>query len=227
MFYVYLHKRESDKSVFYVGKGTGSRAWRLSGRSEYWNRVKKKHGLIVEIYRDSLSEKEAHELEMILIKEIGRHRLCNHTNGGEGMYGWKMSEETRRKVSQQRKGRTHTDEAKKKMSERRKGVPKSPNHVENVSKSLKGRKFSNEHRENLSKALKKVVYDPEWGRKSGKARMKKVFCLNNSIEYESTKHASRELVLDSGSVSRVCRGIQKHTKGYIFRYVENENTRTK
>lgn len=225
MFYVYLHRKLSDKKVFYVGKGTGNRAWWVFGRSEYWNRVKTKHGLIIEIFKSGLSEKEAHELEMNLIKTIGRENLCNHTDGGEGMSGWKMSEETKRNLSKQRKGRVHTKEAKDKMSKSRCGVSKSPDHNKRVSEALKGRKFSDEHRKNLRDSLKKVVRNPEWGEKSGKARMKKVFCLNNFTEYESTKHAAKELGVESSSVSRVCKGIYKHTKGYIFRYIENEDTR--
>ncbi len=49
--------------------------------------------------------------------------------------GTKMSEQSKRKISQTLKGRE-----------------KSKTHVENVSKALKGRKLSEEHRKNLSTA---------------------------------------------------------------------------
>ena len=222
-FYVYLHRRATDGSVFYVGKGCKQRAWWEFGRSEYWNRIKNKHGFVVEILKDEMSENDAHMLEIETIKTIGRENLCNHTDGGEGMYGWHASIETRKKFSLSRTGRKHTDEAKQKMSDSHRGVSKSKEHVSSVSKALTGRKFSDEHRKNLSEAIKQVKYNPEWGKKSGAARMKKVFCLNNSKEYESTKHAARELKVDSGSVSMVCTGKYKHTKGYVFEYVKNEN----
>lgn len=224
MFYVYLHKKASDGSVFYVGKGCNKRAWWEHGRSNYWQRIKNKHGLIVEIYKDGLTEHEAHLIEMRLIKKIGRENLCNHTDGGEGMSGWIASEETKKKFSIIRKGRMHSEESKKKMSESRKGLSKSMDHNKKTSESLKGRKFSDEHRKNISESIRKIKFNPEWGEKSGKARMKKVICINNSFEYESTKHAAKDLSLDSGSISRVCRGLYKHTKGFIFRYAENENS---
>jgi len=218
-FYVYIHFRVSDGSPFYVGKGSGCRATWFHGRSEYWNRVKEKHGVRVEIVADGLTEDESHSIEIQLIKAIGRKNLCNHTDGGEGMSGWKISEETRAKLSDIRKGRKHTDEAKKKMSKARKGVKKSDAHNANVSESLKGRRFSEEHRRNLSRAMTKRKFNPAWGRKSGESRSKKVLCINNGNEYTSTKHAALELGLDSSSVSRVCTGLYKHTKGYLFRYI--------
>lgn len=219
MFYVYVHKRKTDGRIFYVGKGCKNRAWWFYGRSEYWNRVSNKHGVVVEILKDGLSEPEAHEMEIKLISKIGRKMLCNHTNGGEGMSGWKASPETLKKLSAIRKGRKHTPEARKKMSDSRRGVKKSEEHNMRVSESLKGRKFSEEHRKNLSASLKSIEFNPEWGVRSGKARMKKLFCINNSLVYESTRHAAIELGLDPGSVSRVCTGKYKHTKGYIFRYL--------
>jgi len=48
-FYVYVHIKESDNTVFYVGKGSGGRAWDFYGRNVYWKNVKNKHGVRVEI----------------------------------------------------------------------------------------------------------------------------------------------------------------------------------
>lgn len=226
-FYVYFHRRDSDGSIFYVGKGTGNRAWREHGRSEYWMRVRKKHGLKVDIHKEGMTEKDAHKEEMKMIKEIGRKRLCNHTNGGEGMSGYRHKPKTIALYSIQRLGRKHTKEACKKMSEQRKGVKKSEEHIKNMSKSLAGRKFTEEHRKKLSESVRAINFNPDWGVRSGKARMKKVYCINNSTEYESTKQAAKDLGLCSGSVSRVCNGKYKHTKGFIFRYLKDENTRAK
>ena len=224
MFYVYIHRKKTNRQIFYVGKGQGERAWWVYGRSEYWQRVKSKYGLIVEILKDGLSEEEAHKLEIETIKKIGRHNLCNHTDGGEGMSGWVASEETRKKLSKIRKGRVFGLEARMNMSKARKGVPKSKDHVAKVAESLRGRRFSEEHRKNLSESIKKREVNPEWGKKSGRSRMKRVLCINSMKEYESTKHAARDLDLDSGSISRVCNGKYKHTNGYIFRYVDHEDS---
>lgn len=222
IFYVYLHRKATNNDVFYVGKGKGKRAWWFHGRSEQWNRTEKKHGVVVEIFSDCLSEQDAHSLEMELIKSIGRSNLCNHTDGGEGMSGWHASEETRLKQSILRKGRKMSEEFREAVSIRFNGVKKTEEHNFKVSESLKGRVFSEEHRKNLSEAIKKRKFNPEWGRKSGESRSKKVLCINTGDVFASSKAAQESLGLCKGSVSRVCNGKQAHTHGYIFKYLEDE-----
>lgn len=87
-FYVYLHRRATDGSVFYVGKGKGGRAW-MPHRSHnaHWVNVAKKNGVIVDIAEDDLLEPEAFSLEVKTIKEIGVDRLTNVSHGGEGISG--------------------------------------------------------------------------------------------------------------------------------------------
>lgn len=115
-FYVYVHKRISDGSVFYVGKGCGKRAWKKSDRNDWWKAIEKKHGRMVEIIARGLSEEEAFDMERRTIMEIGRESLCNLNDGGEG--GVSPSEETRRKMSEAHKGRKSSQEtiAKKRIA---------------------------------------------------------------------------------------------------------------
>lgn len=114
-FYVYLHIRKDDGVAFYVGKGKAKRAWVTSGRSAYWNRVVAKHGLSVEIVKSDLSEEAALELEKATILKIGRGFLCNLTDGGEGVSGWRPSEENRARMSKAQKGRKHSVSSRLKM----------------------------------------------------------------------------------------------------------------
>lgn len=119
-FYVYIHRRETNNSVFYVGKGTGSRAWHTHDRNLYWKNTKNKHGSIVEIVYDNLSEKAALELEKDLIAgllEIGA-TLCNLTSGGEQTI---VSAESRKRMSLIRKGRPLSELHKKALSASRAG----------------------------------------------------------------------------------------------------------
>lgn len=92
-FYVYVHRTLSGQ-VFYVGKGCGQRAWSNS-RNDYWHRVVKKHGLLVEIIAPGLQEWYAFELELELIAKYGRENLCNLTDGGEGASGQIQTEKTK------------------------------------------------------------------------------------------------------------------------------------
>lgn len=85
IFYVYVHKRKTDGSVFYVGKGTGDRASDNSSRNIWWSRiVEKSNGYEFEIVYDNLTEQEAFKKEQELILEFGLDNLCNITKGGSG-----------------------------------------------------------------------------------------------------------------------------------------------
>lgn len=104
IFCVYVHRKESDGSIFYVGKGLIKRSSTTKGRSKYWHRVYEKHGRTVEIIKASMIESDAFELESFLISEIGRANLCNLTDGGEGCSGRIMSESQKLKASRMLSG---------------------------------------------------------------------------------------------------------------------------
>lgn len=109
IYYVYLHRRASDNKVFYVGKGKGKRAFQTGGRNDRWNKTYKKHGRIVEIVFDGLSQQDAFDIEIDTITEMRYHygeTLCNMTNGGEGALGAKRSEETKRLIGELSKKRS-------------------------------------------------------------------------------------------------------------------------
>jgi len=100
--YVYIHRRISNNEVFYVGKGTNNR-WSKTDRNWRWKAIAKKHGVYCEIVANSLNNNEACILEKKLITCYGRldkttGTLCNLTDGGEGVVGCNLSEETREKL---------------------------------------------------------------------------------------------------------------------------------
>ncbi|XWN38042.1 MAG: hypothetical protein ROO71_03730 [Balneola sp.] len=72
-YYVYLHKARSTGEVFYVGKGSGKRAWDKNKRNPDWqDRVNKLNDeWEVEIYKDDLTEIEAYQLEEKLVQDFG------------------------------------------------------------------------------------------------------------------------------------------------------------
>ncbi|MBP9758737.1 hypothetical protein KBD45_03505 [Candidatus Dojkabacteria bacterium] len=87
-FYIYFHINPLKNEVFYVGKGSGRRAYKKYDRSELWNNIVNKYGLIVNIIEEGITNKEALELEKFYINKIGRRDLelgplVNHTDGGE------------------------------------------------------------------------------------------------------------------------------------------------
>ncbi len=86
---VYLHKRKTDKKVFYVGIGNPNRPYTIQGRTDFWWRIVNKYDYIIEVIQDNLSPKEAQKIEKELIEKYGRRDLkkgylVNLTDGGDG-----------------------------------------------------------------------------------------------------------------------------------------------
>lgn len=107
VFYVYAHRKPNGE-IFYVGKGKGNRAWSPHGRNTFWKSIVAKYCHSVEIVDNSLSEKQAFELEEFLISYCKTRRqggtLTNLTLGGEGASGLECSPETREKISAKARG---------------------------------------------------------------------------------------------------------------------------
>lgn len=88
-YYVYMHRDKKTQVPFYIGKGTGRRAYDTIGRHPRWFEIVKSltHGYEVQIIADDLSEAEAFDQERDLIAKYGRESeglgpLVNITEGG-------------------------------------------------------------------------------------------------------------------------------------------------
>ena len=99
IFYVYAYLRKNDRTPYYIGKGTGNRAY-------------DKHNITVPVDKSriifletNLTELGAFAIERRIIRWYGRKDngtgiLRNMTDGGEGSYGAIVSTKTRNKLSQ-------------------------------------------------------------------------------------------------------------------------------
>lgn len=119
-YYVYSHKKENGE-LFYIGMGSGKRAYKKDTRSTFWKRTYNKYGLIVNILFSGLTKKEAYQIEEYLIRYYGRRNLntgslVNLTNGGEGDFGYKPTIETLRLRSKILKGKKQSIESNIKRS---------------------------------------------------------------------------------------------------------------
>ncbi len=98
-FYVYVHLYASGPKVgqvFYVGKGHGKRLnWKFS-RNPHWNSVVNKYGFDTKIVMRFANENCAFSFEVALIKFYGRDNLTNKTDGGDGVSGLKMSDDSKK-----------------------------------------------------------------------------------------------------------------------------------
>jgi hypothetical protein len=69
-FVVYIHYTLDTNEPFYVGEGRLRRSTTNSGRNIFWQRVFKKHGKRVEVYKTGLTKKEAQILESQLVEKL-------------------------------------------------------------------------------------------------------------------------------------------------------------
>jgi hypothetical protein len=95
--------------------------------------------------KKNLTDEEArkHEIYMIAIlgrKDLGTGILRNMTDGGEGCAGRRLSDETKKKLSDAHKGRKKSIEHRKALSEAKLGKKITEDHRKNMSASLKGEK---------------------------------------------------------------------------------------
>lgn len=169
-FYVYEHWRPDTNVCFYVGKGSGRRAWSMRKRNKYHSSIVKKlelDGLIVDvrIIIENLSEETAFLIEKERISFYGRDNLANFTFGGEGFSGGRHTIESKEKISKAAK--IYTSKNLDKMRERSLGEKNpfygkthTPEVRARLSSLLKGKKppprppMSEENRKKLSDALK-------------------------------------------------------------------------
>jgi len=171
-FYVYGIYSPAEIYPFYVGKGTGKRMYNHTHDARKGENPHKDHkieklksnGLSptpVRIESD-LTEKEALDLEHLIIQECGNLDRCSLTNlytsWGAGFrsgeehpyYGEEFSEEHRRKISEGLKGKELSEEHIQSLVESHKGNELDEKWRQKISDSMTGIKRSEETKEKMS-----------------------------------------------------------------------------
>ena len=221
-FYVYVHIRLDNNTVFYVGKGKGNRAYDLD-RNDFHNGVCKKYGCRVEIIKDNLTESQAFRLESKMIKyyvltlgygaPIDGYRdfdhnlpyLTNCTWGGEGTSGMHHSKEVKQKIGEANK-------------EKNKGKKFSEEHKKNLSESHKGKNAGKNH----------YLYGKHHSEETKLKMSKKVICVTTGEIFNSQTCASNYYNVAQCSISYCCREKLK-SAGKLngmrlkWKYVEDYN----
>jgi len=181
MFYVYKHLHPATKETFYVGKGSGNRAYFKHHRNKHWNnKVKCYGGFEVEFIAENIEEELAFLIEIEAIdfyKRLGC-KLANITKGGEGIAGMEHSEETKRKIAQKATGRPGqfkkehvTDEMRKSVSEANKKRPDTQTMKE--KRTFKGKSHTEEHKAKMSKIFTGRVFSEETKQKMREAQQRR------------------------------------------------------
>ena len=212
-WYVYQHIRKDKNEVFYIGIGNKknfSRAYefRKDKRNEIWWKIFNKTKIEVEILYTDITKNDASLKEKELIKKYGRinsneGKLCNMTDGGDGIWNCKRSDETKKILSEQKKGNKNPQYGKKQSLEL----------IEKRFKNIKGIKRSNETKKKQS--LSSI--------KSGQSKEVDVFKYDTN-EYVGRFYAISEACRVLGfyhlnsKAMMVANGKRKQTQGYIFIY---------
>jgi hypothetical protein len=149
--YAYLRARDSEYGVkgtpYYIGKGQTQRRFQPNHRV----RPPTDPALNV-VLSERLSEQEAHQEEVRLIKlygriDLGTGCLRNLTSGGEGHSNPNL--ETRKKISQSRSKVVYSVDSREKMRLSQLGKKRSPEHIEKIRLASTKRVRSSETKEKI------------------------------------------------------------------------------
>ena len=226
-FYVYVHIRLDNNTVFYVGKGTGNRAYNLD-RGNFHNSVRDKYDCRVEIIKDGLTESQAFRLESKMIKyyvltlgygiPIDGYRnfsnnkyLTNFTWGGEGTSGMnpyanktpEEIEEIGKKISEKLKN-LYANKTPEEMEIRGKKISKAVSGEKNGMFGKKGEKnpmFGKNAFENKTPEEMEEIR-----RKMGEAHSKKVICITTGKTFDCIKDAGNHYNVTPNNICCCCKG---------------------
>jgi hypothetical protein len=213
-WYVYKHVRLDKGIPFYIGigkKSNFSRAYEFNKekRNDLWWKIFSKSEIAVEIVNENLTKEEASLCEQSLIKKYGRidlneGSLTNLTDGGDGIWNAKRSDETKKILSEQKKGSKNPQYGKKQSIEL----------INLRMKNIIGTKRSEETKKKQS--LSSI--------NSGQAKSVDVFKFDSG-EYIGRFYAISEACRVLGfhklnsKACMVANGKRKQTNGYVFKYV--------
>lgn len=235
--YVYLVLRKADSkslgadvapagSPLYVGISSNERRFRDLKRGKLTFEDCQIHKLAVD-----LSREEACQMEMDLIAQYGRKDLCtgilvNQTDGGDGGgLGVVVSEKTRLKMSEARRGRAPSAQTRAKIAEANRGKSHSAEHRAKISEALRGKKHSEQTRAKISAAQKGKPKNYTVTVIHSEATKKKLAEANSSLWCVETPEGRKLFVknldsfcrdhgLHSSAMYVVAQGKRKHHKGY-------------
>lgn len=209
---IYRHLKPNGE-VFYIGIGSEKRSKVTHHRNKFWNNIINKYKYEIQILKSDLTWEDAIELEKILISFYGRRdlnlgTLVNMTDGGDGNQNIIFTEETKRKMSESRKGRVCSEETRIKIGKANKGNKLSEERKKEISEFQKGKRLSDNHKLNISKGISNNLIN----NKSAKL----ILDLNTGIYYYSTKDASFAINMNHSTLRAQLAGQNPNKTNFIY-----------
>jgi hypothetical protein len=225
MAYVYRHIRLDKNEPFYIGIGAHlKRAYEKTKRNKFWYNVVAKTEYNVEILFYDLTWEEAAKKEKEFIKLYGKRNnktgpLVNITDGGDGILGFRHSEDTKRKISIKTKEmmKNRSEELTKEyLNKARNSYKLKEYYKSRIGKE--GHKHTEETKKNMS--ILKI------GKKQSKnvvdAKSIKIVQLSLNGElikiWDSARQVQRETLFSQGNISNCCNGKYKQAYGFKWEY---------
>jgi hypothetical protein len=211
-YYVYLYLRENDTDNFpkgtprYIGKGKGRRAWEKT-RPRYQQKPLDNDYIVI---IPNLTEEQAFEMEIDLIKHYGRKDLntgClyNLIGGGQNPPKCNWGDPT---------VRLH-------LSQKRKEMWQNPEFREKRLKALQSDEFRLQAK---IKATGKKQSE-ETKQKRANALLQSVVAINietkEEVIYKSINECAKAIGCAASGISNIFAGRKKTLKGYTFKKIEN------
>lgn len=196
-------------------------------------------------YGLSIEEAKKKEIELIKRYKTRTEKYgYNISPGGEGAcgedspwFGRHHTEETKKKMSKQRKGMKQSDESRRKRSDTLKGRiiseetkvkmrGKRPQ-MSGENNPMFGKKKDPEHMAKMRelsktpKAIDKMKSHKVWYSGDQNPNAKKVRCIETGKIYTTVNDAAKDNNCNPSKVSAVCHGHREHTKHLHFEFVKD------
>ena len=222
----------NDKKYIGITKTSVKKRWGCNGsgynntKQPLFYRAIKKYGwdnFEHKILYEGLSEYEACAAEIRLIKEYKTQDPqfgYNIQPGGQlGNSNIKLSEETKKKISEAHKGKKLSEEHKRKISEAGKGrkpAAHSPEGLERLRQFNTGKIIPEETRKKISKTLTGIKRSPETiqKRKEHDPRKVPVYCPELDMKFPTIADAARNTGTQASNIQKCLHG-ERHTAGVI------------
>lgn len=147
----------------------------------------------------------------------------NMTDGGHGNKGRKMSEESRKAMSiQKKKEWAKLPDAKKaEIITRLTGQPVGHLVSEETREKLRQANLGKKQSAETIERRKQTIIDKKRNgyRQTNSGHKKKVCCVDTGVVFDSVREAAEMMGLKSSAISHVLHGRQENTHGYHFTFV--------